>query len=56
MVIVALILIALKIAGVGSFSWLIPIGLLLLNGIINAIIEKSDSNKIGSDWHKGMFD
>lgn len=56
MITIALILIALKIAGVGNFSWLIPIGLFILDVIIRIIVESSKSNKIGSDWHDRMLD
>lgn len=52
----ALILIALKIAGVGNFSWAIPIGLLIVWVIINVIIHHATDSHIGSDWHDKMFD
>ena len=53
---VAFILIALKIAGVGSFSWAIPIGILVAWLILNVIVRHATDSHIGSDWHDKMFD
>ena len=52
----ALILIALKIAGVGSFSWVIPIVILVVWVILNIIVGHVTDDHIGSDWHDKMFD
>ena len=55
-VIIASILIALKLAGVGNFSWFLPIIILIADFVISIAIHCHKANKIGSDWHKGMFD
>lgn len=54
--IVALVLVALKLAGVGNFSWFLPLGIFFLSGIINLITNRRDSKELGSDWHDGMLD
>jgi hypothetical protein len=57
MKIIILVLVALKIAGVGQFSWYLPIGLLIAYVIVNAIIiGYICRDKTGEDWHDGMFD
>ena len=54
--IIILVLVALKIAGVGQFSWYLPIGLLIAYVIINAIVGYIYRDKTGEDWHDGMLD
>ena len=54
--VIILVLVALKIAGVGQFSWWIPIGLLVLYTIVNIIVRDSCEDRIGDDWHDGMFE
>ena len=50
------VLVALKIAGVGEYSWLLPIGIFIVYGIIKAVLSSSGKSNIGSDWHDRMFD
>lgn len=56
MCVIAFVLIALKIAGVGNFSWLVPIALIIIDFVGSIALHYHKVNKIGSDWHKGMFD
>ena len=55
--VITAVLIALKIAGVGTYSWWLPIGIFVIgNAIKIGIALMPSSSDIGSDWHKGMFD
>ena len=55
--VITAVLVALKIAGVGSFSWWIPIGVFVIgNAIKIGIALLPTKNDIGSDWHDKMFD
>lgn len=56
MKIIILFLIALKIAGIGQFSWWLPVGLSLLYAVVKVIAWQTEMNKIGKDWHSGMFE
>ena len=56
MLVIAAYLISLKIAGVGNFSWLVPIALIIIEFVVDIALHYHKVNKIGSDWHKGMFD
>ena len=53
--IIILVLVALKIAGVGRFSWYLPIGLLIAYIIVNAIVGCIYRDKTGEDWHDGCL-
>ena len=55
MLVIAAYLISLKIAGVGNFSWLVPIALIIIEFVVDIALHYHKVNKIGSDWHKGMF-
>lgn len=56
MKIIILFLIALKIAGVGQFSWWLPVGLSLLYAVVKVIAWQTMKDKTGEDWHPGMFE
>ena len=55
--IITAVLVALKIAGVGEFSWWIPIGVFVIgNAIKIGIALLPTKNDIGNDWNDRMFD
>ena len=56
MLIIIGVLVALKLANVGNFSWGIPIGLLIAYGVVRIIVGYICRDKTGEDWHDRMFD
>lgn len=55
--VITAVLVALKIAGVGGFSWLVPIGVFVIgNAIKIGIALLPSKSDIGSDWNDKMFD
>ena len=56
MITIGFFLIAFKIAGIGEFSWFVPIALIIIDLVVDIVKYYHKVNKIGSDWHKGMFE
>jgi len=55
-IIITGVLIALKIAGVGSYSWWLPAGIFVALTLLEIFIAWISTSDAHTDWHKGMFD
>lgn len=55
-IIITGVLIALKIAGVGSYSWWLPVGIFVVLTLLEIFIAWISTSDDHTDWHKGMFD